>query len=392
MFYRESPHSVEWETRESIASRSDLELIEAMGLPGIVAREVQPHSSPGIPFLKLGKTNKDLFSSECNRGLVFSAVAQRVRRILSFTQSEIAAMTAGDLVREGLVDPIKVFIKQEPHKVAKVESGKLRIISNVSIADQLIERVLCAKQNKREIASWKQCPSKPGMGLHDEGLRELFSEVVAAHDQFGKLAETDISGWDWSVKDWLLAFDAELRVALYHAGENSALSHLLWFRGFAVARKVFCLSDGSLYEQKVPGIQASGSYNTSSTNSRMRIVLAYLIGCKWAIAMGDDDVEDFVDGADERYAELGFTVKDYKILESRGWFDFCSTSFEGTWSGYPSQWLRTVYRYLSRSAASNTVNPQYRAQLVDDLRNHPDQQQILNGCDSVIELESKLCH
>nr|UHS71607.1 MAG: putative RNA-dependent RNA polymerase [Barnaviridae sp.] len=363
-----------------------------MDLPGLVARDVQPNSSPGVPYVKLAKTNKDLFASTHHRGLVFSAAAQRVRRICTFTREQISAMTAGDLVREGLVDPIKVFIKQEPHKVAKVESGKLRIISNVSIVDQLIERVLCAKQNKAEIRRWKTCPSKPGMGLHDEGLRELFAEVCDAFSTHEKLAETDISGWDWSVKDWLLGFDAELRTELYHAPITSALAHLLWFRGYAVARKVFCLSNGQLFEQRVPGIQASGSYNTSSSNSRMRIVLAYLIGCRWAIAMGDDDVEDFVDGADPAYQRLGFAVKDYKVLDTRGWFNFCSTSFEGSWRGYPSQWLRTVYRYLSHSAASHAVNSQYRAQLVDDLRNHLDQQLIIKGCDSIIELESKLCH
>lgn len=371
---------------------SDEDMISAMDLPGIVAREVQPHSSPGVPYVKLARKNSELFASECHRGLVFSAVAQRVRLILRHSRQELSAMTAGDLVRAGLVDPIKVFIKSEPHKIAKIESGKLRIISNVSIVDQLVERVLCSYQNKREISRWKDCPSKPGMGLHDQGLQELYAEVCQAYDTLGELAETDISGWDWSVKDWLLSLDAEIRSELYHAAPDCALSHLLWFRGYAVARKVFCLSDGTLFEQKLPGIQASGSYNTSSTNSRMRIILAYLIGCQWAIAMGDDDVEDFVPGAVERYRELGFTVKDYKILRRRGWFDFCSTSFQGSWAGYPSQWLRTVYRYLSHSAASHVVNPQYRAQLVDDLRNHPDQQQILAGCDSIVELESKLCH
>nr|UHS71597.1 MAG: putative RNA-dependent RNA polymerase [Barnaviridae sp.] len=375
-----------------MCSMSDADLIVAFDLPGIVERDVQPNSSPGVPYVKLARKNSELFSSEANRGLIFSAVVQRVRRILSYTISELTDMSASDFVKLGLADCVKAFIKNEPHKVAKIESGKLRIISNVSIVDQLVERVLCAKQNKLEIKRWKTTPSKPGMGLHDEGLRELYSEVCSAFDTEGVLAETDISGWDWAVQDWLLAFDAELRRELYHAPAGSALAHLLWFRGRAVARKVFCLSDGSLYEQMVPGIQASGSYNTSSTNSRMRIVLAYLVGCRWAIAMGDDDVESFVPGAVEAYEKLGFTVKDYKVLETRGWFDFCSTSFQGSWAGSPSQWLRTVYRYLSHSVASHSVNPQFRAQLVDDFRNLRNQQQILQDCDSIIELESKRCH
>jgi hypothetical protein len=354
--------------------------------------DVQSNSSPGIPYVKLGKKNSDLFKDDSLRGFILSAVAQRVRRVCNHTQLEISKMCPRELVEAGLVDPIKVFIKQEPHKMAKIKAGKLRIISNVSIVDQLIERLLCSNQNKVEINRWRTCPSKPGMGLHDDGLQELYDEVVSAQKSGLRLAETDISGWDWNVKDWLLSLDAELRADLYHAPEGSALRHLLWFRGFAVARKVFCLSDGTLFEQTVPGIQASGSYNTSSSNSRMRIILAYLVGCAWAIAMGDDDVEEAVDGAAAKYVDLGFQVKDYKVLGKIGWFDFCSTSFEGHWSGKPSQWLRTVYRYLSHSPASFAQNPEYRAQLVSDLRHMPNQQEILEICDSIVDLESKRCH
>lgn len=297
-------------------------------------------------------------------------------------------MSPEDLVIRGLVDPIKVFIKQEPHKLAKVKAGKLRIISNVSIVDQLIERILCSKQNKVEIKRWRTCPSKPGMGLHDEGLEEIFAEVMGAQKTYA-LAETDISGWDWNVKNWMLALDAKIRSRLYHAPPESALAVLLWFRGFAVARKVFCCSDGSLHSQEIPGIQASGSFNTSSTNSRMRVFLAWLIGCVWVIAMGDDDLEDVVDDARQKYADLGIVAKDYRVLSSPGWFNFCSTSFEGTPWGYPSNWLRIVYRYLSHSPASHVQNPEFAAQLAGDLRHHPSKREILDSCDSLVGLESK---
>lgn len=352
---------------------------------------MQPTSSPGVPYLKLGKTNHELFSQDFGRGLVLSAVVQRIRAVLSLSREKLSSMSALDLVEAGLVDPIKVFIKQEPHKIAKIESGKLRIISNLSIVDQLIERILCAPQNKAEISRWTSLPSKPGMGLHDEGLKELYAEVITAQRKHGVLAETDVSGWDWSVPDWLLRLDYECRARLYRAPPGSALEHLLWFRGYAVARKVFCLSDGTLHEQLVPGIQASGSYNTSSSNSRMRVALSYVVGASWVIAMGDDNIETAVAGAREHYVRLGFTVKDYRLLDREGWFDFCSTTFSGSWRGTPTQWLRTVFRYLSKTPASLNVNPQFRAQLVDDLRHMSNQQEVVEHCDSIVELESKRC-
>lgn len=346
-------------------------------------------SSPGFPYLKLGKKNADLFSDESLKGSVLSAVAQRVRRILQASQDgvDFDSLTPLEFLERNLADPIKVFIKNEPHKLAKIRDQKYRLISNVSIVDQLIERALCSRQNYAEIANWKTCPSKPGMGLHDEGLQELYAEVVS-RQRVRSVAETDISGWDWSVQDWTLRLDGTLRSRLYHAAPGCALDVLLRFRSSCVARKVFVLSDGTMYQQLKPGVQASGSYNTSSTNSRMRVALGYLVGAEWVIAMGDDDVEDEVPGAAEAYRELGYRVKDY-VVPSEGCFDFCSTTFSGSWAGSPSQVMRTVYRYLSHSLASLSANPGFRVQLANDIRHHPSKQEILEGCDTVVAQVSK---
>lgn len=368
---------------------SDKDMILALDLAWIADNDVQKKSSPGVPYVKEGISNEKLFSSESSRGLVFSIVVQRIRRILSFTLEEIRAMSPVQLVQEGLVDPVKVFIKSEPHKRAKLDAGKLRIISNVSIVDQIIERLLFSKQNKKEIIQWRNCPSKPGMGLHDAGLQELYAEVTQAQAK-AQLVETDVSGWDWSVPAWLLQFDADCRVMLYGAPPSSALAKLIQFRAHAISNKVFALSDGTLYQQCVPGVQASGSYNTSSTNSRMRVSLAWMVGASWAIAMGDDDVEDEVDGAADKYRAMGFTIKDYKLLPGLGQFEFCSTEFHGSWKGYSSQWLRTVFRFLAHSPASHKQNPEFRSQLDRDLRHHPNRQEILSKCDAVVASVSKL--
>lgn len=350
---------------------------------------MQPKSSPGVPWVKLAQTNQALFSSDISRGLVYSALVTRIRKVLSYSTSELNGMTPMQLVQLGLRDPIKVFIKKEPHKVAKLRDGKLRIISNVSIVDQLLERILCGKQNKLEIALWKSCPSKPGMGLHDEGMQELYSCVTSAQQVSAK-AETDVSGWDWSVPHWLIQFDFESRSALYHAPKGGLLDRLLMFQSHAISNKVFALSDGTLLQQLVPGVQASGSYNTSSSNSRMRVGLAWLIGAEWVIAMGDDDVEDEVEGARAKYLELGFTVKDYKVLRDIGHFDFCSTTFSGSWRGVPSQWPRTLYRYLSHSLSSLRANPELRGQLAGDFRHLPNQEDVLSRCDKLVDDLSKL--
>ena len=39
-------------------------------------------------------------------------------------------------------DPIKVFVKQEPHKMSKIKQERYRLISGVSLVDTLVDRLL----------------------------------------------------------------------------------------------------------------------------------------------------------------------------------------------------------------------------------------------------------
>lgn len=352
--------------------------------------EVVPTSSPGVPYVLLGRNNRDILSGP-GRTIVRQAVLDRFRLLLTTPLEHIASLTAEQLVQGSFCDPVKVFIKNEPHKISKLRAGRYRIISNVSLVDSLLERILFRKQNQLEIARWRTCPSKPGMGLHDEGLKELYSLFVQSQARF-PLAESDVSGWDWNVKGWMMEDDMLMRAALAGARPGSPYHHMLMARYYTVSLKVFVLSDGSLLAQRVRGIQASGSYNTSAGNSRMRVALAYVAGVQWVIAMGDDDVESYDEtGEVERnYRRLGIPLKDYKLCEP-GMFEFCSTVFRGSWKGAPANAARTLYRYLSHSLASRTSNPEFRAQLAFDLRHHERQQELLALVDSITELESKPC-
>jgi len=122
-------------------------------------------------------------------------------------------MTPQQLVKMGWCDPVRLFVKQEPHKLIKVITKRFRLISSVSIVDQLVERVLFGVQNRKEIDSWQLIPSKPGIGLTDEMARSVYNNVKMASNRF-KMYEADVSGWDWSVQLWELLADAEIRVRL----------------------------------------------------------------------------------------------------------------------------------------------------------------------------------
>lgn len=247
-----------------------------------------------------------------------------------------------DLVRNLLVDPVRLFIKNEPHKKTKLNQGRLRLISSVSLVDQIVERLCSRDQNRAEIGLYATIPSKPGMGLHDQGLQVLFENVKSFS---GDVAEADISAWDWSVPAWLLELDARVRCDLYQLSESDWRRRVIINRNFCLCRTVFCLSDGNMYEQVFPGIQLSGSYNTSSTNSRMRCILATICGVSEIIAMGDDSVEAFDAKVPLQYEALGFKLKMYRKVGKEE-FEFCSMKFNGSWKASPVNTGKMFYNLI----------------------------------------------
>lgn len=277
-----------------------------------------------------------------------------------------------------MVDPVRVFVKNEPHNRAKLRERRYRLISSVSLVDQIIERLIFGPQNKVEIANWTHIPSKPGMGLSlDSQRKALWDEVSYNHTQH-PAAEADISGFDWSVQSWELW--ADLAIRIYLGGFRGKLKRLALGRYYCFMNSVFQLSDGTLIAQGLPGLMKSGSYNTSSTNSRIRCLMAELIGSPWCIAMGDDSVEGYVPGAQELYKKLGHSCKEYIPCDSTQAgklikFNFCSHEISAT-KAWLTSWPKTVFRFLYSPKPDLTVleaelgsNPRWR-HLASILRHH----------------------
>lgn len=298
-------------------------------------------------------------------------MADQFNQALKFGE-RVFDMGPRDLVRNGICDVVKTFIKDEPHKLAKIESGKLRLIASVSLVDQIKTRLLCNKQNTAEIDTWETCPSCPGLGLHDDGM-----QVIAASARrmlrHGKVAETDVSGWDWSVKDWELMLDAECRSGLAGANPKGVFDFLLRVHAHCVANSVYVTPDGSMWEQRIPGAQLSGDYNTSSTNSRMR-VSASLMSRLWSNqplsidgwipvkAMGDDTFELDFPGLQEGLNAIGHTCRFVKRNSQLAGLAFCSQVFREDGMAYPEDPSKTTFRFLGHKFSSDNY-PELWAQL-----------------------------
>lgn len=301
-------------------------------------------------------------------------------RLQKMSEISFESMTAEELVQAGLCDPIRLFVKGEPHKQAKLDEGRYRLIMSVSLVDQLVARVLFQAQNKREIALWRAIPSKPGFGLSTDGQTQEFLNLLAnqmsttAEDVVARwreyLVPTDCSGFDWSVADWMLHDEMEVRNRL--TVQNNELTRRLracWLR--CISNSVLCLSDGTLLAQRVAGVQKSGSYNTSSSNSRIRVMSAYHCGASWAMAMGDDALES-VDTDLSVYKQLGFKV------EVSGELEFCSHIFLSPTLAVPVNRAKMLYKLIhgynpgsgNLEVISNYLNACFS--VLNELRSDPD--------------------
>lgn len=300
----------------------------------------------GVPYIAYGKpTHRGWVEDQTLLPVLAQLTFIRLQKMLEVSFED---MGPEELIQNGLCDPIRLFVKGEPHKQAKLDEGRYRLIMSVSLVDQLVARVLFQNQNKREIALWRAIPSKPGFGLStDEQVLDFVkglarqvgtttTKVVANWKNY--LTPTDCSGFDWSVADWMLHDDMIVRNRLT-IDLNPVTERLrsCWLR--CVSNSVLCLSDGTLLAQTHPGVQKSGSYNTSSSNSRIRVMAAFHTGAAWAMAMGDDALES--NPADlAAYKRLGFKV------EVSGQLEFCSHIFRAPDLALPVNENKMIYKLI----------------------------------------------
>lgn len=344
---------------------------------GSAVASVQGDSSPGMPFAAMGcRKNVDVLATYTDllKKLVYS-------RLKLLSESKTLPTNARALVEGGFCDPVRIFVKNEPHTPAKVAEGRLRLISSVSLVDQICERILYGKQNALEIASWRTIPSKPGMGLDDDSLASLYQEW----ETFDRPHEADMSGWDFSVQAWEMEWDADCRAKL--AGlENTPFHTALRARAHCEMWTLFMLSDGKMVAQGYPGKRCSGSYNTSSGNSRVRVLAGYLAGATKVFAMGDDSVEDNAGAPADvkaKYLSLGHVAKMYLPCENG--FEFCSTRIrkvDGVVEGVPQNWARMTYRLLYATTDVESRLAQYAL----EMRWHPNVKQLVAVAANLLRL------
>jgi hypothetical protein len=348
----------------------------------LVSDSVNLRSNPGVPWLHFGATKADVIKKVPE--LFCDTVRARLKLLIETDPSQLPEDPVL-LVQRGFCDPVKIHIKNEPHSAKKMLNKRYRLISVVSMADEVIERMFAMSQNMAEILMWLNCPSVPGIGFTDTQSAQFYDSLK---ELLKELASSDVSGWDWRFRRWMYKADAKRRCFLAsHPNPKTKLAfdNVVHNRLFCLSWSLLILSDGRMFAQLVPGIMKSGSYITSSTNSFARVIAAYIIGALWAIAMGDDCVEQYIIDAVAKYLDLGILVTEYEKYDPAKGFNFCSHDYiDGV--AYPTSWLKTLFRFLS-----GPMTDEYLFQFKYELRHCPELErclQVIEHCRTAVQKDT----
>lgn len=272
-------------------------------------------------------------------------------------------------------DPLKVFVKQEPHKVEKLKEGRYRLIMGVSLIDTLVDRIIFGEfmRSASSPANTLRTPCAVGWAPNRGGWRYMSMTYPSGFS-------IDRKAWDWTVNQWLVEMWEDFIVDLHP-------SHPPWWRAcvrqrftnlFYTAR--FSFPDGLLVQQQKPGIMKSGCLLTLVLNSVGQTILHAIAMIRLGrnpyhnipLSMGDDTIQKPFDYMEDYAIELS---KLALIKEAEHTEHFCEfIGFIFVQNGFfPSYWKKHLYqlRFLDPSVMRETLTSyQMLWYLVPSMKQH----------------------
>lgn len=306
-------------------------------------------SSPGLCEMRhLGSTNAEVFKWN---GLTMDPY--RVEMVKAAVKIRFENLLQGNLE----ADDIMIFIKQEPHKVAKIEEGRFRLISAVSLIDTLIDRIVFGWLARSAMATVGRTPSMVGWTPLHGGWRSL------ANKYFGRAVLClDKSCWDWTVNEWLILFWLEFIKNIAVGASNWWLS--LVERRFIMLFRyaVFRFRDGTRVFQPCWGIMKSGCFLTILLNTVGQSFAHYRAYYRMGLpctkdqprALGDDTVQRAIRRFLAYVAMLesfGIRVKGSKIEH---WIEFAGFLYTPEVC-IPAYWKKHLFNIYNAVDVSNLL-------------------------------------
>lgn len=242
--------------------------------------------------------------------------------------------------------PINVFVKPEPHKLAKIAEGRFRLIMAVSLEDTMIDRMLYSPAMKLAVDHWTELPIKVGYSP----LQGKFRLLKQAFPR-GSMS-TDKKAWDFSVKPWLVEMWRQFLEDLVGGGPSWWVElHRARFCSLYGPATLYEFADGSQAIQQYPGVMKSGCFNTLLLNSVGQVIMTEFANLRLGIpfpeywAVGDDTVEEIPQDVEAYVRELenlGCAVKEVAVNK---YVEFCGFLADSR-KIVPSYWRKHVFNLL----------------------------------------------
>lgn len=188
----------------------------------------------------------------------------------------------------------------EPHKKAKIDAGRFRLISVLSLVDQMVDRILFGTIQRAEIEHCMERAGKTGWSPLPEG----FFDILDFFD--GPVLATDCTAFDWTYPHWLplLILDSKLEQFKSYCPEYASACRNR-FAEVLGPRCTIRLPSGERYAQTIWGVMKSGWLLTIALNSDAQDLItslawdrAYSGICPRLWAMGDDVLMRWQEGLD----------------------------------------------------------------------------------------------
>lgn len=244
-------------------------------------------------------------------------------------------------------DPIKIFIKQEPHKLRKLEEQRYRLIHGVSLVDCMLDRVLFGEmcRNASHPNHILKTPCVVGWNPMRGGWRALALEFPD-----GGLS-IDRTAWDFTVQEWLVELWQDFLLDM-HPNAPAWWQKMLRLRFTALFYSArFRFSDGVEIRQMIPGIMKSGCLLTLLLNSVGQTMVHAIVmhrlnldpfeNMPWCA--GDDTLQHPCDYSDRYHEELDALCLIKEAEETKDYAEFVGFLFDKT-GFYPSYWKKHLYQ------------------------------------------------
>lgn len=363
-----------------------------------ILKSLNKEASPGVDGCYRYRSNKDYVA---DGGLELRRLVEdRLRKRLEIFGKEISADGLDDaaaidymfgLVEEGILDPTRIFNKDEPTGTHK----ETRIVNSVSVEDSCCERATTLRKATEFAEHWTKGPSTVGIQLKDVEAMRGFREDAEAYFELDRgfgVENTDVQGWEWAFRDVChkILFEIEFYIEtgkfpdqIPKARWSNTLKLLHVEYVLSLLPRMIVLSNGEVLFTRQIYLQ-SGRFKTSFGGTHVRSVLCTIVCTLHSgevtlipAKSNGDDCLNRSDGTDfsGAYKEIGFVITDRYVAEKDSEWSFCSHKiFRDT--HYPES--------ISKLVVSLLRNPTITSDLWDAftfaIRERPDYKEI---CDLV---------